>query len=266
MSENGKIIAVCNNKGGVGKTTLATNLSHAFSNLNKSVLVVDLDSQCNATSLLLKQGFAKTSLYDLFNDPGMPIESAIYATEYEQVKLLPNVEETSALELELLEMKGLQQSFKILRERLRDYAVNKFDYVILDTPPNMGFFVISALHASDFVIVPVLAGSAYSVEGLSRAIALITNIQGTSNPDLKFLRLLVNAVDMRTSMSRVSLRILAESFGEESIFKTTIPVSAAFQQAEHFKKSVIRHAPKTAGARAYRELALEIEDILNSKE
>ena len=131
----------------------------------------------------------------------------------------------------------------------------------LDCPPNMGFFVVSALHASDFVIVPVLAGSAFSVEGLSKAIDLINDIRTNSNPDLKFLRLLINQVDRRTAMTKVSIDQINKHFTSNQIFKTMIPVNAAFQRAENEAKTIIRYDPTTLGAKAYRALAKELLDI-----
>ena len=265
MPNEGNIIAVVNNKGGVGKTTLTANLAHALANRKRSVLVVDLDSQCNATSLLLDPGVAKNSLYEILSESTTPIESTIYQTNYERLKCLPNVEETSALEMDLL-AKGLPQSYLILRDTLRYFAMDGFDYVILDCPPNMGFFVISALYCSDFVIVPILAGSAFSVEGLTKVVKLIGQVRDAGNPDLRFLRLLVNAVDMRTAMGRISIEQLTTHFGGDQIFKTPIPTSAAFQQAEHVRKTVIRHAAHSPGAKAYRELAKEVEAIFGRKE
>lgn len=264
MPGTGKIIAVMNNKGGVGKTTLAANLGHALANRKKSALVVDLDSQCNATSLLLPASQVKASLYEILEDAEMPVRAAVYPTAYEGLRCLANVEETSALEMALL-ARGLPQAYQILRDKLRPFAVDGYDYTILDCPPNLGFFAISALYCSDFVIVPIRAGSAFSVEGLAKAVALTGQVREAGNQDLRFLRLLINAVDLRTSMSRISIEHLQAHFGADQIFKTTIPTSSAFQQAEHVRKTVIRHAQHSTGAKAYRELAREVEALLGDE-
>jgi chromosome partitioning protein len=149
---------------------VAVNLAHALTRRGQRVLVVDTDSQCNATSLLCSKDPGKNTLYEVFAESDVNIEQCLYPTEYEKLFCLPNTNDTSALEPPLL--RALPESFEIIRRRIRQYAQDHYDFTFLDCPPNMGFFVVSALHASDFVIVPVLAGSAFSVEGLSAIVNL----------------------------------------------------------------------------------------------
>jgi cellulose biosynthesis protein BcsQ len=125
----------------------------------------------------------------------------------------------------------------------------------------MGFFVVSALIASDFVIVPVESGSSFSIEGLVHAINLINDIRDNRNPDLRFLRLLVNKVDRRTAMTKVTIDQLRKNFPDDQIFETMIPVNASFQRAEHELKTIIRYDPTTLGAKTYRQLATEVLGI-----
>jgi chromosome partitioning protein len=260
------IISIVNNKGGVGKTTVAVNLAHALTRRGQRVLVVDMDSQCNATSFLLPWAPNGNTLYEVFTEPDLNIGQCVHPTEYEKLFCLPNTNDTSALEPPLL--KSLPDSFEIVRHRLRGYTQEHYDFAILDCPPNMGFFVVSALHASDFVIVPIWAGSAFSIEGLLRAIDLINDIRVNGNPDLKFLRLLINQVDRRTAMTKVTIDQIHKNFAHDQSFKTMIPVNAAFQRAENESKTIIRYDPTTLGAKAYRALAKELLEIfsINSHE
>jgi cellulose biosynthesis protein BcsQ len=253
------IISIANNKGGVGKTTVAVNLAHALTRRGQRVLVVERFQQCHE---LLASTPEWQHLYEVLTGQ----QTLHSPTEYEKLFCLPNTNDTSALEPPLL--KSLPASFEIVRDRLRGYTQEHYDFAILDCPPNMGFFVVSALHASDFVIVPIWAGSAFSIEGLLRAIDLINDIRVNGNPDLKFLRLLINQVDRRTAMTKVTIDQIQKNFPHDQSFKTMIPVNAAFQRAENESKTIIRYDPTTLGAKAYRALAKELLEIfsINSHE
>ncbi len=259
----GIIIAVINNKGGVGKTTVTCNLAHALGLEGCRVLVVDLDSQCNSTQMLLPAGREPhPSFYELVagDGPRVEVEACAVPSRCPGVHLLPNVPETAALEPELI----LQAPASLLRLRaaLRDQAREGFDVTLLDTPPNIGTFVLCALHAADFVLVPVKAGSAFSVEGLLKAVRLVNDIRSQGNQDLRFLRLLVNQVDRRTSISRMVSAQLTAAFRADQVFATTIPASTLFEQAEIARQTILAYAPQASGAQAYRDLARELLAIL----
>lgn len=257
---SGMIISVTNNKGGVGKTTTAVNLAHGLTRQGQRVLVVDMDSQCNSTNILLRWRVPNDTLYEVFSEDAR-MSDCIYPTEYERLFCLANSTNTSVLEPHLLQ--ALPESFQIVRNRIREYVQEHYDFALIDCPPNMGFFVVSALIASDSVIVPVESGSSFSIEGLIHAIRLINEIRETRNPDLRFLRLLVNKVDRRTVMTKVTIDQLRENFAEDQLFETMIPVNAAFQRAEHELKTITRYDPTTLGAKAYRQLAKELLGIFN---
>jgi len=258
----GVVIAIVNNKGGVGKTTAACNIAHAMGLLGRRVLVADLDPQSNATALLLSNHLDRQhNLYELLAEEslGTPISRFIYPSSYDGVFCLPNIPETAALEPELI--LSAPASFLRLRHHLRDYVLRQFDFVIIDTPPNLGTFVICALNTADFALVPVKAGSAFSVAGLLKAVRLINEVRVQDNKDLKFLRLLINCVDKRTLISRALTEQLFRTFREDQVFRTSIPGNTAFEQAEAAGVTIFRYNPSTPGARAFRELAQELLDI-----
>ncbi|MGP8050772.1 MAG: ParA family protein, partial [Desulfobaccales bacterium] len=256
------IIAVVNNKGGVGKTTVTCNLAHALGLLGQSVLVVDLDPQCNATSLLLSTGGDRQhSLYELLAHERLepPLARFIYPSRYDGVSCLPNVPETASVEPEMI-LQAPASLFR-LRRHLRAYALQHFDFVIIDNPPNLGSMVICALNTADFALVPVQAGSAFSVTGLLQAVRLINAVRTKDNKDLKSLRILINHVDKRTLISRTLTEQIFGAFRKDQICRTTIPGNTAFEQAEAAGATILRWNPSAPGARAFRELAQELLDI-----
>lgn len=256
----GPIVAVVNNKGGVGKTTLCVNLAHALALEGQKVLVADLDGQCNATSLLPAAAPVDNTLYELLDDPRVRPEDCVYPTRHEGLFLLPNVEESGTLGLDLAQ--DVPQSYRLLASRTRDFFHAGFDLTLLDCPPNLGFFVVSALFCADRVIVPILSGSAFSLEGLDKTLNLIREVRDNGNPDLRFLKLVVNSADRRTRMNRIAAGRLAETFGPDMLFRTVVSACSAFQKAEYQGGTVFRHAPASAGARDCRALARELLDAL----
>jgi len=255
----GVIVAIVNNKGGVGKTTLTVNLAHALANRGKKILIVDNDAQCNASSLLVDADVVSDSVYELYESDDTPLERCVYPTAYDGLSIIPNSEETAALEINL--NLGIPTSYLRLRDRLRDYAKSNFDFTFIDTPPNWGYFVLAALHAADCVIVPILCSSRFSMEGLTRALSLIEGVRQRENPDLRLLRLIVNNVDKRTAISRVVTDKLRRLFEDDVLFKTSIPTNTQFSQAEMEGKSIIRFSPRSVGAKYYRSLATEFLEI-----
>jgi chromosome partitioning protein len=260
----GIIISVVNNKGGVGKTTVACNIGAALARQQQRVLVIDMDSQCNATGILMGNnpviGHSIYELLDPEDTEDIAIEDCIYASEYPGLYCLPNVEETSGLEMDLA--LRYSASLRLLRERVRDYARAHFDFTLIDTPPNLGIFVINSLYASDVVLVPNDAGSAYSLDGLHKALGLITGVQESGNPNLRFLGLIINRVDPRTAISRVIIDAVRTRFREDQVFKTMIPVNTVLQQAEYARETIFHQFPSSRAAKAYKALAKELLPLL----
>jgi chromosome partitioning protein len=261
----GYIISVINNKGGVGKTTTSCNLADSLGKQGHQVLVVDADPQSNTSTILLPQGTQlRKSLYDVLESNEIPDFSSghIYATACKNVTILPNINESASLEPSLIS--EAPDSLMRLKNALRATVSDNFDYIIIDCPPNMGTFVLCTLYASDFAIVPILAKSSFSVEGLIKAVRLIKDIREKVNPDLRFLRLLINSVDKRTSISHSITEQITRAFEKEQIFKTQIPVNTAFEKAEASKQTIFQYDGTTTGARAYRELAKELSSIIGA--
>jgi chromosome partitioning protein len=262
----GIICCVCNHKGGVGKTSLTVNLGSALAIQKNRVLIVDNDPQANATGILLKDTtYIRNSLYELLDVNSTdkpPVQDCIYPSLHNNLYTLPNVEETAMYEVSLAEHHP--ESLSYLRNQIRDYAVEHFDFTFIDCPPTMGLFVVNALYASDMVLVPIDAGSSYSLDGLRKILAMVEGIQSVGNPDLRFLRLLINRVDKRTSISRLIISDVNDRFGSDNVFKTTIPIGTQFQKAEYRKETIFSHDPGTRGATAYRNLGREFLSILKS--
>ncbi len=259
----GIICSIANNKGGCGKTSVACSLAAALSLKKKRVLVVDNDPQANSTGVLIgRNTVVRKSLYELIdpnNSEGAPVEDFIYPATHKNLFCLPTIEEMAGLELDFAA--SFPESNLYLRNKIRDYAKQNFDYTFIDCQPTLGLFVSNALHASDCVIVPIDAASAYSLDGLRKVLSLIDTVKETENPDLKFLRLLINRVDKRTVITNVIRDDIKERFGEERSFKELIPVNTAFQQAEYARETIFNFDPTSRGAKAYRKLSKEFLEI-----
>ncbi len=254
----GHILAISNNKGGVGKSTTTANLAHALTNKKKRVLILDADSQCNLTGSFLDIPWLGNSLLELLDGNGVPVESCVFpAPDYERLSVLPNKPGSAALEPDLARREDY--GWYLLRDRLRDYAAKNFDLTLIDCPPNLGLFSIQAMIAADFILVPVEAGSRYAVDGLDRTVETIEEIAQAdpSGQSGRFLRLLINKADRRTAVSKVTIEQIQQSYGAR-MFETIIPVNTDIQQAELLHKTVIRHASKSPGAAAFRALATEL--------
>ncbi len=261
----GIICAISNNKGGVGKTSLASNLSAALSIKKKKVLVIDNDPQGDTTKVLIPDNVRITnSLYELL-DPNLEssekplIENCIYPTIHSRLYCIPNVDETAGLELDF--MKNYPDCLYYIRKSIRDYAINHFDYIFIDCPPTLSLFVANALYAADCCIVPMEAGSSNSLDGLRKVLELIKSVQKKGNKDLLLTKLLINKVDKRTTISRAIIEDAKNRFGTENIFKNTIPVNTPFQKAEFARKTVLSYDRGSRGAAAYRTLANEFMSL-----
>lgn len=267
----GTVIAVATNKGGVGKTTTALNLADALGRLDQRVCFFDADNQCNSTATLLPPGSViRKSLYDVL-DPAQEItslEGFFYPSTCKNVMLVPNVDDTALLERDIIiTSQKKPEVFFRLRSFVRDLVLPTFDFVIIDLPPNIGTFSLSALLATHCVIVPIRAGSTNSLVGLTRMMDLIRQIQNKpleegGNPELRFLRLLINAADRRTTISRTIINEVRTTFAKDEVFNTEIPINSCFEIAESRGQTVFQTDSSSLGSRAFRELGKELMTAL----
>ncbi len=248
MAKN--IIAVINQKGGVGKTTTAINLGAYLARSGKSVLIVDLDPQGNATSGL---GVAKQELQETLYDvlvSGEGGEKVLVETQFEGLFLLPSNAQLAAAEVELVGELQRELKLKRLLDRL------DFDYMLIDCPPSLGLLTINGLSAATSVLIPVQA-EYYAMEGLSQLLQVIQRVRQGLNPNLQVLGLLLTMYDSRTSLSDQVLQEVKKHFGDK-IFKTVVPRNIRLAEAPSYGRPISEHDKWSKGARAYKQLAKEV--------
>lgn len=254
------IISIINNKGGVGKSTVTQNLGHALTIRGKKVLIIDMDPQSNTTSVLAPPN-TRPTLFELFTNQAT-FPELIVPTPYRNLDVIPNCNLTDTTEISLYR-REIDSSFFMLRDAARDYCLENYDITLIDLPPNLGMFVIMGLLTSDSAIVPIWAGSRYSLDGFKSAMDAILAAAQQVNHKLSFLRAVINMVDRRTTASRTSVEYLREHYGA-LIFETTIPRNADIQTAESNRQTVLKAAPTSLGTLRFKQLADELLKIIES--
>lgn len=245
-----RVIAILNQKGGVGKTTTAINLGAYLAKAGKSVLIIDFDPQGNATSGLgFDKQTAPTTSYDILSDPGVT-DKAIYETVTEGLFIMPANAGLANAEVEL-----------VSRER-REYALKEamakltYDYILIDCPPALGLLTVNALVAADSLLIPVQS-EYYALEGLSQLLSVMQRVKQTLNTKLELLGVIVTMYDGRTSLSEQVHEELKKHFGQK-LFNTVIPRNVKLAEAPSHGKPVADHDKWSKGARAYKALAKEV--------
>ncbi|HIF89351.1 MAG TPA: ParA family protein [Candidatus Thioglobus sp.] len=247
-----KVLSVANQKGGVGKTTTAVNLSAALSTVNKRVLLVDIDPQGNATmGCGIDKYTLEHSICELLLDE-CTLEQAIIASEDALIDLIGANTDLIAAEVALLKGNGSKTKLKSLVDQQRD----NYDYIIIDCPPSLNMLTINAFTASDGIVIPMQC-EYYALEGLSSLIETITKIQATSNPNLEICGIIRTMYDTRNNLSNEVSVQLSQHFTHK-VFKTIIPRNVKLAEAPSFGVSAINYARSSKGAIAYVALASEI--------
>ena len=248
----GRIIAIANQKGGVGKTTTAINLSACLSEMGQRVLTIDIDPQGNTTSGLgVDKNEAENSVYDLLLEE-CSIEECIIETEIENQSLIPSNVNLAGAEIELI---GVEEKEYILRRETKKVR-DQYDFIIIDCPPSLNMLTVNALTAADTVLVPIQC-EYYALEGLSQLIRTIELVQERLNPDLEIEGVVFTMYDARTNLS---LQVVEKVKGylHQNIYKTIIPRNVRLAEAPSHGLPINLYDTKSAGAESYRLLAEEV--------
>lgn len=249
-----QIIAILNQKGGVGKTTSTINIAAYLSKMGRSVLVVDLDPQGNATSGFGISKNLNSTTYDVLLN-GELLGNVIKDIPSTDIALLPANAELAGAEVELVNKPDRETK---LRTALSEVD---YDYILIDCPPSLGLLSINALVASSSVLIPVQA-EYYALEGLTQLLGTIQRVREGLNPNLELLGVVVTMYDNRTSLSENVYKELQKHFGQK-LFKSVIPRNIRLAEAPSHGKSILEHDKWSRGARAYKALAKEIDKYVN---
>ena len=258
----GRTIAIANQKGGVGKTTTAINLSACLAEAGQRVLTIDFDPQGNATTGLgLEKEQIEDTVYELLLGD-CTLKDCLMRDVQENLDVLPSDSNLAGAEIELLDVENKESVLNGYLETIRD----QYDFIIIDCPPSLGMMPINALSAADSVLIPVQA-QYFSMRGLLQLIRTIDKVQRRQNPRLKIEGIVLTLVDNRTNLSRDVSAMLRDAYGANvHIFKTEIPMCVRAAESPSFGKSIFDYDPRGKATLAYEQLAREVLTLGRKKE
>ena len=261
----GKIISLVNQKGGVGKTTTSINLSSSLGHLGKKVLLIDLDPQSNSTTGLgVDRGKIKKSIYNVIMGE-CEIKEAIIKTQFKNLSIIPAMIDLAGVDIELIQISVQDKEF-VITEQLKkqlEMVRDRYDFIIIDCPPNLGILTTNALAASDSVLIPIQC-EYYSLEGVNQLLHTVLKVQQKVNPNLSIEGVLLTMLDGRTLLGLEVVEDVRKFFNEK-VFSTIIPRLVKLVEAPSHGKPIIEYDPKSKGALAYLNLAKEVIDRNGSK-
>lgn len=254
---NTRLVAVANQKGGVGKTTTTVNLASAFAEAGMNVLVLDMDPQGNASTALGVQHPSGTpSIYDVIEGRKTIDEVVSVCPDFETLDVVPSTIDLSGAELEIATLSNRTDLLKDAVETYLESTKKRYDYILIDCAPSLGLLVLNALKLAKEILIPIQA-EYYALEGLGQLLKTIQLVQSSFNPDLEISMMLVTMYDRRTMLSKEVYEEVQRHY-PHVLLNATIPRAVRISEAPSFAQSIIAYDPKSAGAIAYREAALEI--------
>ena len=246
------IIVIANQKGGVGKTTTAINLSAACALQGKRVLLIDLDPQGNSSLSFIDSQKINGGAFELFTEVQKPWDEFIYPTSVKKLNLVPARINLAKLEAKLV---GDFDAIFRLRDRIEQIR-SRYDLIIIDTPPTLGLITVNALVAATHVLIPIQS-SYFALEGTDDLLETIEKVRARPNPELDLLGVLVTLFDKRTSLSKDVEAHIRKVFGDKA-FKTIITRSVRLEESPAHKEAIFSYAPNSSGALEYKKLSREV--------